>query len=169
MVAAGAAAGWFSIVAAAGSCAVMLGVSGRYPLELALPAMVGVHAVIGVGEAAITAAALALVVSARPDLVCARGVRARSGAGGFAAAGLAVAVVLGVLVSPFASSEPDGLEKVTAGWQQAQVWKHSPIPDYEVGHVGSDFARVGVAGLVGTVLAFGIGFAVAGIFRGRKR
>lgn len=171
MIAAGAAAGWFSIVAAAAMCAVMLGASGRYPLELALPAMVGVHAVIGIGEAAITAAALGLVMSARPDLVYAwRGsVAVKGGVWGFAVAGLAVAVVLGVLVSPFASSEPDGLEKVTAGWQQAQVWKYSPVPDYEVGHVGSDFAKVGVAGLVGTVLAFGVALAVAGIFRGRKR
>jgi cobalt/nickel transport system permease protein len=36
---------------------------------VALPAMLGVHALIGIGEGLITAAAVALVQSSRPDLL----------------------------------------------------------------------------------------------------
>ena len=56
VVAAGLAA-WLSVVASAVACAVELGVSDTSPLSVALPAMVGVHVLIGLGEAAITAAA----------------------------------------------------------------------------------------------------------------
>jgi cobalt/nickel transport system permease protein len=59
---------WLSIVAASSACAFELVISKRAPLGVALPTMAGVHAVIGVGEALITAAALGLVLKARPDL-----------------------------------------------------------------------------------------------------
>jgi cobalt/nickel transport system permease protein len=39
------------------------------PLETVLPAMLGVHAVIGVGEAVITVAAVSAVLTSRPDLI----------------------------------------------------------------------------------------------------
>ncbi len=45
---------WISVVVASGFCAVELGLSGMVPLGVALPAMLGVHALIGVGEAVIT-------------------------------------------------------------------------------------------------------------------
>jgi cobalt/nickel transport system permease protein len=64
-------ASWVSIVAAATSCALELTASGTSPLALALPAMVAVHAVIGVGEAFITCATVSVVLAARPDLVSA--------------------------------------------------------------------------------------------------
>jgi cobalt/nickel transport system permease protein len=62
-------AGWMSTVAAAVFCALELGISGTVPLRVALPAMAGVHALIGIGEGLITAAVLALVMATRPDLV----------------------------------------------------------------------------------------------------
>ena len=60
---------WFSVVIASGFCAVELAVSGTSPLGLVLPAMVGVHAIIGVGEAIITVAVLSMVYGYRPDLI----------------------------------------------------------------------------------------------------
>ncbi|MBI5091731.1 MAG: energy-coupling factor ABC transporter permease [Candidatus Hydrogenedentes bacterium] len=68
-MAAAAAASWTSIVAAAISCAVELAISGTSPLALALPAMAGVHALIGIGEAFITCATLSVILASRPDLV----------------------------------------------------------------------------------------------------
>lgn len=62
-------AGWTSTVMAAIFCAVELGISGTVPLHVALPAMGGVHALIGVGEGLITAGVLALVMATRPDLM----------------------------------------------------------------------------------------------------
>jgi cobalt/nickel transport system permease protein len=48
--------------------ALQLGASEVVPLALALPAMVGVHALIGIGEALITVAALAFIAVTRADL-----------------------------------------------------------------------------------------------------
>lgn len=59
---------WCSVVAASAACAIELGLSGK-PLGVVLPALLGVHAVIGLGEAIITTSALSLVLTARPDLV----------------------------------------------------------------------------------------------------
>ncbi len=66
---AAAVASWISIVLASSACALELAASGTMPLIVALPAMTGVHAVIGLGEALITAATLSLVMAARPDLL----------------------------------------------------------------------------------------------------
>lgn len=63
------AAGWLTVMAAAALTAVQLAVSGTSTLGVALPAMLGVHALIGIGEGLITTAAVALVLSARPDLI----------------------------------------------------------------------------------------------------
>jgi cobalt/nickel transport system permease protein len=66
---AGAIAAWFSVVLAALSCAVELGLSGISPFVLVIPSMVGFHALIGIGEAVITSTILSAVLAARPDLI----------------------------------------------------------------------------------------------------
>jgi cobalt/nickel transport system permease protein len=68
-VAAAAAASWLSVVLAASVCAVELALSGTAPLALALPAMAGVHALIGAGEAVISGVVISLMLGVRPDLV----------------------------------------------------------------------------------------------------
>jgi cobalt/nickel transport system permease protein len=60
---------WFSIVMGASAAAIELAVSGTSPLKVALPAMAGIHAIIGVGEAIITTTAVSLILKTRPDLV----------------------------------------------------------------------------------------------------
>ncbi|MGO8702573.1 MAG: energy-coupling factor ABC transporter permease [Candidatus Brocadiia bacterium] len=65
------AASWVAVVVASAICAGELAGSGTFPLRVALPAMVGVHALIGIGEAVITVAALSSVLAVRPDLVAA--------------------------------------------------------------------------------------------------
>jgi cobalt/nickel transport system permease protein len=62
-------AAWVSVVAAAVAMSLELAVSGTSPLELVLPAMVGVHLFIGIGEALITVAALAFIAGTRRDLL----------------------------------------------------------------------------------------------------
>jgi cobalt/nickel transport system permease protein len=92
-------------------------------------------------------------------------------------AGLLVGVGLALFVSPFASSQPDGLGKVAAeeGFGDAAE-NHDvadgPLADYGV--EGVDDARVGtaMAGLIGMLVTFGVGlalFAVARALRGRPR
>jgi cobalt/nickel transport system permease protein len=71
-------AGWVAVVAAASACAAQLAISGTIPVEVVFPAMVAVHALIGVGEGLITALALGAVRASRPDLLeLARGGAAR--------------------------------------------------------------------------------------------
>lgn len=60
---------WLAVVLASSACAVELAISGTMPLGTALPAMAGVHAVIGIGEAIIGVVVCAVVLQARPDLV----------------------------------------------------------------------------------------------------
>lgn len=60
---------WFSVVLAASACAIELAISGTVPLSVTLPAMAGVHVLIGIGEAIIGTIVVAVVLQARPDLV----------------------------------------------------------------------------------------------------
>ena len=60
---------WLSIVMGASAAAIELAISGTSPLKVALPAMAGVHALIGLGEAIITTTAVSLILRTRPDLV----------------------------------------------------------------------------------------------------
>ena len=63
------AAAWLSVMSAAALTSFQLAISDTSPLDVALPAMLGVHALIGIGEGLITVAAVALVQSSRPDLL----------------------------------------------------------------------------------------------------
>jgi cobalt/nickel transport system permease protein len=58
-----------SVELAAVATALQLALSGTSPLAVALPAMVGVHALIGIGEGLITVGALAFIRASRPDLI----------------------------------------------------------------------------------------------------
>jgi cobalt/nickel transport system permease protein len=60
---------WLAVVAGAAATSVCLALSGTVPLGTVLPAMLGVHVVIGLGEAAITVAVLSALMATRPDLL----------------------------------------------------------------------------------------------------
>ena len=60
---------WLAVMAGAAATAVELGISGTVPLGTVLPAMLGVHALIGAGEAVVTVAAVSAVLATRPDLI----------------------------------------------------------------------------------------------------
>jgi len=60
---------WLAVVAGSVACAFELAISGTVPLGTVLPAMLGVHVLIGAGEAVITVAAVSAVLSTRPDVV----------------------------------------------------------------------------------------------------
>ena len=73
-------AAWLSVFLAAGAMALELGLSGTTDLVLALTAMLSIHALIGIGEALITMAALGFVRVTRPDLFGLRDARVAQGA-----------------------------------------------------------------------------------------
>jgi cobalt/nickel transport system permease protein len=60
---------WLAVMLGATATSLELAISGTVPLGTVLPAMLATHAVIGVGEAIITVAAVSAVLSTRPDLV----------------------------------------------------------------------------------------------------
>ena len=62
-------AGWLSVFVASLATALELALSGTSPANIAIPAMGGIHALIGIGEGLITAGALAFLLAARPDLL----------------------------------------------------------------------------------------------------
>ncbi len=155
-------------------------------------AMIGVHAVIGIGEGVITALAVGSVLAVRPDLV--HGARRtvpvpaasnRRRPGGdvsttrristlaFVALALVAAVALVVLVAPHASADPDGLEKVSAetgidGGAVGHRLAGSPLADYGVRGVESDTTATGIAGIAGIVATFAAGTGVVWLVRRRR-
>jgi cobalt/nickel transport system permease protein len=62
-------AAWTSVVVAALICAIQLALSGTVPLNVAIPAMLSWHFLIGIGEAVITVLAVTYIWRTRPDLI----------------------------------------------------------------------------------------------------
>ena len=95
--------------------------------------------------------------------------------GVFVALALAVAIGLATAVSPFASANPDGLEKVAEDKQFLETGKlhslqeDSPIPDYAFPGVENERVATGLAGFVGTLAVFAIGYGLAFALRRRPR
>ena len=87
---------------------------------------------------------------------------------------LAVAIGLAAAVSPFASGEPDGLERVAADQaflddgRLARLQEDAPVPDYALPGVEDDRLATGLAGLAGTLLVFGFGYSVTRVARRRR-
>ncbi|MFF7856572.1 energy-coupling factor ABC transporter permease [Streptomyces sp. NPDC007904] len=161
-------------------------------------AMVGVHVLIGIGEAVITALTVGAVIAVRPDLVYgARGLRqrlrlrvngelvdapdtepvpapaaARSQRTVWAA-GLVTSLVLAGFVSFYASADPDGLEKVAADHgidKKAEEHANagSPLADYGVEDVEDARLSGGLAGVIGVGVTVVVGTAVTWAVRRRR-
>jgi cobalt/nickel transport system permease protein len=62
-------AAWVSVVAGATAISLELAASGTIPLGVVLPVMIGVHVLIGIGEALISMAAVTFVAATRSDLL----------------------------------------------------------------------------------------------------
>ncbi|MGB9775224.1 MAG: energy-coupling factor ABC transporter permease [Anaerolineae bacterium] len=167
---AGFVAAWVSIVIAAVACAMELGFSGTSPIGVALPAMAGVHALIGIGEGLITLGALALVTATRPDLIEAERAPAPAGMR-WVWGGLAIAIVV-ALFSPLASPYPDGLERVAEDLgfiERAQGPLYEVIPDYVFPGISNEALATIAAGVVGTLIVYGVAVGLAALFRRRER
>jgi cobalt/nickel transport system permease protein len=148
-------ASWASIMLAALACAVELALDGVLPFSTVAPAMLSVHALIGLGEALITCLALALFAyPAVANLPPSRS---------FAAPALA-ALLIALCLSPFASSLPDGLEAVMEHYQvlhEAAPLFVTPVADYQLAGIASETIATGLAGLIGVLLTFLVAGALA--------
>lgn len=86
--------------------------------------------------------------------------------------GLMAALFLALVLSPFASQWPDGLEKVAEdkGFiEKGEIEPAipSPIPDYAWPGVKSERLATSSAGIVGTLIVFGMGYGLAALIRRR--
>lgn len=151
------AAAWLATMAAALLTALQLWLSGTSRLEIVLPAMLGVHILIGIGEAVITVAALAFIERTRPDLLNAEKTAA-SGGRGWIMAGILVSL-LAVLISPLASGSPDGLERVATDLGflgDGQASSYQILPDYTIPLLGETALSTIFAGIVGALILMGL-------------
>ena len=157
-------AGWCATVLASVSCAGQMAWSGKVAWRLALPAMAGVHMLIGIGEGAITALVLLAIARARPELVERQDDAPQPVA--TVAYGLLVALGLALFVSPFACAWPDGLEQVAAkfGFVHSAVTRPlvtAPFPDYKLPWLGESRWIAAAAGALGTLAAFAFAWLLA--------
>lgn len=159
-------AAWLSVMAGALLTSLQLWLSGTSQLELVIPAMLGVHALIGLGEAMITVFTLGFILQTRPDLV-GEGSESAKASKTWAYIGAAIALVV-VLLSPFASADPDGLERVATDMGFISTGQASPfsiIPDYTIPFLGETAASTIVAGVIGVIV---VGLIIVLIGRGMK-
>lgn len=151
---------WLGVVVAAAATALELSISGTSPLEVALPAMVGIHMLIGVGEALITVTAIAFVQRTRPDLL--EQTTENKGAG-WISVGFLIALIL-AFASPLANTNPDGLERVAEDHsflESAQEPAYSILPDYTVPFIESEVLTTIAAGVIGVLIVSIMGFGIA--------
>jgi hypothetical protein len=93
----------------------------------------------------------------------------------FVVLALALAVGLATAVSPFASPNPDGLEKVAEEkafldrGKPAGIQGDSPIPDYAFPGVENGRVATGLAGFAGTLGVFLLGYGLAWTVRRRPQ
>lgn len=162
-------AAWLSVMAAALATSLQLWLSGTSALEVVVPALLGVHALIGIGEALITVAALAFILRTRPDLIEAD---APSGGRGWVAAGLAIALAV-VLLAPLASADPDGLERVAEDLGFIELGAEAPpyevLPDYTIPSLGETPISTIGSGAVGVLIVAGVALGIAYLVRRPRR
>jgi hypothetical protein len=92
----------------------------------------------------------------------------------FVVVGLSVAIALATVVSQWASSDPDGLNKVAedkgfASTEREHDLSDSPVAGYEVEGVEDERISKALSGLLGVGLTFAVGAGLFAIVRGRKR
>ncbi len=91
----------------------------------------------------------------------------------FIIGGILISVFLAVVLSPFASSFPDGLEYVAEkfGFIQKDLGSliPSPIPDYAVPFIGNEKLATSCAGFFGTIIAFVFAYGVGSLLKKQKR
>ncbi|MFJ5266217.1 energy-coupling factor ABC transporter permease [Streptomyces sp. NPDC088387] len=188
-----------SVPAAALAFTALYAVGGTTDVSLAkvTTAMVGVHILIGIGEAAITALTVGAVIAVRPDLVYgARDLRrplklrvggelvdapaaepvpvaARTSHRAVWLSGLAASLVLAGVVSFYASASPDGLEKVAQdkGFidsAEEHTNADSPLADYGVKDVDNARLSGGLAGVIGVTATIVAGSGIFWAVRRRR-
>lgn len=88
----------------------------------------------------------------------------------FFTAALLLSLLVAGLLSPYASSAPDGLE-ASVGWFNSDLPEESlhaaPLPDYKVMGIDDEATATGLAGVIGTLAVFGLASGLGLLLRRR--
>ena len=147
-------AAWLSVMAAAGFTTLQLGLSGTTDISIGLPAMLGTHALIGLGEALISVSAASFIAVSAPEIFAKSAPAAPTSPRRRVAAGLLIAGTTVGLASLFASTSPDGLEKIASDLGFINASQAAPFELF------ADYSVPGFDGVAGTALAGVIGALV---------
>ncbi|WP_211364059.1 PDGLE domain-containing protein [Propionivibrio limicola] len=137
-------AGWTSTLLAATACSIELAVSDTIAAGKVVPAMLSVHALIGVGEALVT-----LILVRTLDSKNATTNQCKH------AAPFLGALLTATLLSPFACTYPDGLEWVAGQYgflKEGAPLFIAPLPDYTLPALGEGAISTALSGLAGVIL-----------------
>lgn len=155
-----AAGGWLSVMLAALAVSAELAASGVTSFATAAGAMVGIHAWIGIGEGVLSAALyLALVQSpARETRMTAIGRPL-------------VLASTALMLSPWTSRLPDGLQRVAAqlGIVGREAGLFAPLAGYRLPAVSHPQLSVMLTGFCGALLVFGVSWVLGSRLECRTR
>lgn len=149
-------ASWLSVMLAAFAVCLELAVSGSAAFTVVLVPMLGVHALIGIGEALISAALVLLLKFFEKQ---------KNGYRWQIPVTMGTAVFMVLILSPFASAFPDGLEWVAqkTGFMNinsSAVNFVAPISEYSFPGISHSFFAVSSAGFLGIVFTALLGWCV---------
>lgn len=172
-------AAWASVVMASVAFSIewLFGATAPVSFDDVFAAMVGVHALIGIGEGILSALAVGAVLASRPDLVFgasdlerAQLAESKVGTRTFVIGGLLVALVFAGIVSQFAADDPDGLERVAEDTGFIDSGEGHSLADfifadYATAGVENETLSLAIAGIVGTIVTLLVAY---GLFMGMR-
>ncbi len=86
--------------------------------------------------------------------------------------GLGISLVLAIFLSPFASSSPDGLEKVGEGkgfMDKAESFIAGLIPDYAFPGIENEIIATALAGMIGVLIVFTLTYILTVVIKRKKQ
>ena len=128
------------------------------PLGSVLIAMISTHLLIGLGEGIITALIVSLLLRVRSDLVYVNSKKNKSNTLS-TSYGVFIALIFALtLVTPYASSSPDGLESVASdfGFEETDGVVLL-LEDYGISSINNNFVSTTLSALLGVLAIAGLG------------
>ena len=149
---------WLSVMTGALATSLQLWLSGTARLDIVVPAMLTVHALIGLGEALITVAALSFIFRTRPDILGEESASTQ-GSRGWVIVGILIALAV-VSLSPLASADPDGLNRVAMnlGFIHTAQSGSGPLAGYAIPFLANASASKIAAGVIGALAVLAVAF-----------
>jgi len=171
---------WLTLLITALTVCFMLAVSGVEQFHFLIGPMVGPHVLIGVLEGIMTMGLLFLMNRNAPGIIYSFPEKnqmpayfsqtQRWGKNWYYL--LALALIVSMFVSPFASRHLDGLEKLSLSFEarghSIVEYYHAPLAECVIPGITNERIANGGAGLIGVLLTFGFSWTAGLIFVGKK-